>query len=421
MIVYPARMPSRWGSRFEFPRGTWAELRLTCGSTGIALGKMKLRYFDHNATTPLAEVAQAAWLEASKTQWLNPSSPYRGAAAVRVRLDAGRASLAEQFGVVPERVVFTSGATEANNAVIRHWASNLPSEARVAINPMEHPSVLEAAKASLGARVDWLPVSETGQVDLDAVAERVQSGAVQAVSVMAANNETGVIQPWQAIARICREAGIPYHCDAAQWIGKMPLDGLSDCTYLTACAHKFGGPKAVGFLILPGAGDACRILCGGVQEGGHRAGTEDVAGIFAMLAALEGARVGAVDLRDAFVARVTEAIPGTRVVGWDAPRLWNTVSLLMPKHLSVRWIRALEKAGCLLSAGSACSTGKSTVSHVLLAMGIGEAAAGRVLRVSASASTEAADWVALSDAMVGAYETLNREADSSSSRVISID
>jgi cysteine desulfurase len=381
---------------------------------------MKLRYFDHNATTPLCPLAREAWLAASQDQWLNPSSPYRAAAAVRVRFEVARESLAERFDIAPGRVVFTSGATEANNAVIRHWAQVLPAGGRVGVNPTEHPSVIEAAKALLGARIQWLPLTCDGRVDIDALGELVHSGALLAVSVMAANNETGVIQPWQAIAELCAQAQIPYHCDASQWVGKMPLAGLSSCSYVTACAHKFGGGKGVGFLLLPSAEDACGSLLGGAQEAGRRAGTEDVAGVLAMLAALEDSSLGDPAARDAFIERVSAAVAGAAVVGADAPRLWNTVSIIMPQHLSVRWIRALERKGFLLSAGSACSTGESTVSTVLLAMGVSEAAASRVLRISAGSETTLEDWQALADAIAACYEWLNAEAAGSRSTVISI-
>ena len=382
---------------------------------------MEMRYFDHNATTPLCEAAKAAWISASEAQWLNPSSPYRSAAAVKVRYEAARESLARHFGVSPERVIFTSGATESNNAVIRYWARSLSSDACVGINPTEHPSVIAVARALLGSRVVWLPLSKGGVVDMDTLRGRIESGTLAAVSVMAANNETGVIQPWQAIAGLCAEAQIPYHCDAAQWIGKLPVEGLSACAYVTACGHKFGGPKGVGFMLLPEGVVDFRLLDGGEQEAAHRAGTEDVAGVFAMSAALENSRPGKAEARDAFIEQIVQAIPGVALIGAGTDRLWNTVSMSMPRHQSVRWIRALEKAGFLLSAGSACSTGKTSISEVLLALGVDAVIAGRVLRISAGAETTAEDWQALADALLVTYKLLNEEADSMKSQVVSID
>lgn len=382
---------------------------------------MELRYFDHNATTPLCEAAKAAWISASEAHWLNPSSPYRSAAAVKVRYEAARESLAQRFDVSPERVIFTSGATESNNAVIRYWARSLSSDTCVGINPTEHPSVIEAANRLLGSRVVWLPLSKGGVVDMDTLRGRIESGTLAAVSVMAANNETGVIQPWQAIANLCAEAQIPYHCDAAQWVGKLPVEGLSACAYVTACGHKFGGPKGVGFMLLPEGVVNFRLLDGGEQEAAHRAGTEDVAGVFAMSAALENSRPGKSESRDAFIEQIIQAIPGVALIGAGTDRLWNTVSMSMPRYQSVRWIRALEKAGFLLSAGSACSTGKTSVSEVLLAMGVDAEIAGRVLRISAGVETTAEDWQALADALLVTYKLLNEEADSMKSQVVSID
>ena len=382
---------------------------------------MEMRYFDHNATTPLCEAAKAAWISASEAQWLNPSSPYRSAAAVKVRYEAARESLARHFGVSPERVIFTSGATESNNAVIRYWARSLSSDACVGINPTEHPSVIAVARALLGSRVVWLPLSKGGVVDMDTLRGRIESGTLAAVSVMAANNETGVIQPWQAIADLCAEAQIPYHCDAAQWVGKLPVEGLSACAYVTACGHKFGGPKGVGFMLLPEGVVDFRLLDGGEQEAAHRAGTEDVAGVFAMSAALENSRPGKAEARDAFIEQIVQVIPGVALIGAGTDRLWNTVSMSMPRHQSVRWIRALEKAGFLLSAGSACSTGKTSISEVLLALGVDAVIAGRVLRISAGAETTAEDWQALADALLVTYKLLNEEADSMKSQVVSID
>ena len=378
-------------------------------------------YFDHNATTPLCAEAKAAWTEAVDAHWMNPSSPYRAAAAVHARMEAAREAIADLFEVDPKRIVFTSGATEANNAVFQHWATALGGTGGVGLSPVEHPSVLEAAEAFLGKRCVHLSVDEDGRIDLAALEESLAAGELAAVSVMAANNETGVLQPWREIARLCRQAGVPYHCDASQWVGKLLPAGLGDCSFVSVCAHKFGGPKGVGFLIVPASDVGCRVMLGGEQEHGHRAGTEDVPGVLSMLAALRAARPQTATARDAFIARVTEAIPGTAVVGAGAERLWNTVSLIMPEFSSTRWVRALEKAGCLLSSGSACSTGQAGVSHVLLAMGIDSTAAGRVLRISSGFATSAEDWQSLSEAFLTAHASLQKSVAGSPSKVISID
>ena len=281
--------------------------------------------------------------------------------------------------------------------------------------------MIEAAEACFGERVEWLPIKSDGRVDIESLVERVRSREIAAVSVMAANNETGVLQPWQKIAAICSKANVPYHCDASQWVGKMPLAGLSECSYVTACAHKFGGPKGVGFLLLPEEIGDFSILLGGIQEKSHRAGTEDVAGVFAMLAALKVSIKQDPSGRDDFIKRILGEIPGTILVGHEAPRLWNTVSLILPRHASMRWIRVLEKSGFLISAGAACSTGKTSASPSLLAMGIDPVAAGRALRISSGAKTTVQDWQALAKAMVNAYSVLNAEARAEKSAVISFD
>ena len=382
---------------------------------------MNLRYFDHNATTPLAHEARSAWLEAVDAQWLNPSSPYRNAAAVKVRLESAREELASILGVEPGRVVCCSGATEANNAVFQRWATALPDDASIAVSPTEHPSVIEAAKVFFEGRIVWLSVDANGRVDEQMLDELLQQRRVEAVSVMAANNETGVLQAWGSIANRCREAGVDYHCDASQWVGKMPLLGLGECSFLTACAHKFGGPKGVGFLILPNADYSCHLLYGGGQETGRRAGTEDVAGILSMIAALKVSTPQHCADRDHFIAKVCDRIDRIEVVGDNADRLWNTVSLILPDFQSVRWVRALEKAGFLVSSGSACSSGSANVSHVLLAMGVSAEKAGRVLRVSSGYETSAEDWQALADSLCEVYARLKSESSGSSSNVISLD
>lgn len=382
---------------------------------------MDYLYFDHNATMPLCAEAKRAWMEANDGCWMNPSSPYRAAAAVHAKMEAARAEIAEMFGVEPKRVVFTSGATEANNAVIRYWAETLSGTAALGLSPTEHPSVFEAAEAFWGERQVQLAVDSDGCIDLAALEARLRAGDLAAVSVMAANNETGVVQPWPQIAELCREAGVPYHCDASQWVGKMPSAGLGDCTFVSACAHKFAGPRGAGFLIMPTPGSACRLLLGGGQENAHRAGTEDVPGILSMLAALRAAEPRTAAHRDAFAARVIEQIPGTQVIAGEADRLWNTVALIMPEFGSTRWVRALEKAGCLLSSGSACSTGQVSVSHVLLAMGIDATAAGRVLRVSSGFDTSAEEWQELAEAFLAAHKSLQKSVMNSPSTVITID
>ncbi len=363
-------------------------------------------YFDHNATTPLFAVGREAWLEASAEAWQNPASPYRDAARVKLRLDAARMRLAEFVGCAPELVVFTSGATEGANAVLAHWAQGLPAGARVAVNPTEHPCVLEPVKRLFGERIVWLPVTRDGVVESGAVAAVMKTDKVAGVITMAVNNETGVLQPWAEIARSCALAGVEYFCDAAQWLGKLPASGLGGAGWVIGSAHKFGGPKGVGFIKIPVGAESFRAQLGGAQQRGHRGGTEDFPGVAALVSALAEAEQKKVfqeserlRWRERFEQAVRVAVPGVRVIAADAERLWNTVSLLMPHTENHRWVVRLDKIGFQVSTGSACATAKDGPSHVLAAMGFAPDEAKRVVRVSSGWETLEADWNALAVAL----------------------
>lgn len=386
---------------------------------------MQQRYFDYNATTPLWPEAKAAWLAAVDAHWLNPSSPYRAAAAVQVRFDDERAWLAEQFAVSSEQVLYNSGATEGNNSVISYWAATLSASARIAVSPLEHPSVLEAAKHYFADRLVYLPLDEDGVVTLEGLEVFFESNAVRAVSMMAANNETGMHQPWQALAAICRKRGIEYHCDGSQWIGKASLDGLSLCHFITGCAHKFGGPRGVGFLILPNGSADFRSFLGGSQQRGYRAGTEDFAGVVAMHAALRQCLnmppAASLQMKEDFIQKLCLMLPEVQLIGAGRAGLWNTVSLLLPEFRSARWIAGLERVGFLVSAGSACSTGQQGPSHVLAAMGVDAGAMRRVVRVSSGWMTTSEDWDDLVAALLSVYHSLRAEDGESTAKVISID
>lgn len=366
-------------------------------------------YFDHNATTPLALVAREAWLRAQDEAWQNPSSPYRTGAQVKIRLDAAREKFAILLGDEAERYVFTSGATEAANAVIAWWAKTLPADARIAVNPTEHPSVLEPLKHFFGGRITWLKLTSHGVVNLEDLKVCHLLGdkldRVAAAVVMAANNETGVVQPWNEVAAACAAAGVPYLCDASQWLGKLPAGGVGGDGFVIAAGHKFGGPKGVGLLKLAPQSEGLRLQLGGGQERGHRGGTEDFPAIAAMGAALAEAEQKKVFLeterlawRAEFERAVVAAAPGTRVVAAEADRLWNTVSLVMPFAENTRWVTRLDKRGFQVSTGSACATGKSGPSHVLAALGFDADEAKRVVRVSSGWETTADDWRALAEA-----------------------
>lgn len=376
-------------------------------------------YFDHNATTPLSPAAREAWLRASEEAWHNPSSPYRAAARVRALLEQARERLAQFLGAEAARVVFNSGATEGAGALFAHWAAVLPAGSRVAVSPTEHPCVIESARRHFPpARLAWIELDRDGVARPDRLEALLQAGSVGAVSVMAANNETGVIQPWREIAALCRRHRAECHCDASQWLGKLPASGLGEAGWVTAGAHKFGGPKGTGFILLAPQTKGFRALAGGEQEHGHRAGTEDYPAIAAMVAALAGAETSKVlheterlRWRDDFIALLHAALPGARVVGAGAERLWNTVSLIMPHGENHRWVAKLDRRGFQVSTGSACATGKDGPSHVLAAMGLAPEEARRVIRVSAGWETTEADWRNLAEALAAVDAELSASPD----------
>lgn len=365
-----------------------------------------MRNFDHNATHPLSAAARAAWLDAVERFPANASSPHRWGTRAAAALDEAREKVAGWLGSRPEEIVWTSGATEANNAVMQHLSAM--TNGPVLISPLEHPSMRGAARRWLAGRLEEIPVSRSGVTDAAWIRQRLQRDGLAAVVMMAANNETGVLQPWDRLVNDCREAGVPLVCDAAQWLGKLPASGLGRCDFLTACAHKFGGPQGVGFLKCPA--NFHPLLVGGPQEDGRRAGTENVAGVLAMVAELAERQAALGDLnspapallsrlqwRDRFIADLKAALPGVEIVGEGVSRLWNTVAALMPAAADCRrrWVVKLDKLGFAVSTGSACASGKEQPSHVLAAMGYRPDESDRMLRFSAGWDTTAEDWDAL--------------------------
>ena len=355
-------------------------------------------YFDHNATTLLTPRAKQAWLEACDKYPGNPSSPHRIGSRAETALQDARQRLAEILGCDPYSIVWTSGATEANNTVLAHFATDASAE--VWVSAIEHPCVMQSAGYYFGKRCRHIPVDSAGVANMDWLAEELSHKRPALVAVMAANNETGVLQPWREVLAMCRQWDIPFFTDAVQWIGKMPAHGIGDCNFFSGSAHKFGGPKGVGFLKCADA-PLRPLLHGGPQEEGRRAGTENVAGVLSMVAALQereeqlkaddpSVRIG---WRKAFEREITQELPGIQIVGASAERLWNTVSLVMPElDCRQRWVVKLDKAGYAVSTGSACSSGKEQPSHVLAAMGYDSSRASRVIRISSGWDTSEADW-----------------------------
>ncbi len=356
----------------------------------------------------MSSAAREAWLKAQDEAWQNPSSLHRAGTRVGLRLQAAREKLAMVFGARAERVVFTSSATEGIDAIMQHLSERVAPDAAIAISVTEHPATWGAAASYFDkSQLLGLPSNQGGQVVIERVDEALAAGA-RAVVLMAANNETGVIQPWREVAAKCRAAGVPLVCDATQWLGKLPADGLSAADWVLGSAHKFGGPKGVGFLLRPEAENGFVMRRGGGQEGGQRGGTEDFPGIAAMVAALLEAEQSKVLFEDerlrtraAFEAEITRRLEGARVLAPVVDRLWNTVALVLPHGEATRWVAKLDKRSFEVSTGSACASGKDKPSHVLAAMGVPGEEARRTIRISAGWDTTPAEWRALADALVG--------------------
>ncbi|MBI5768325.1 MAG: cysteine desulfurase [Verrucomicrobia bacterium] len=377
-------------------------------------------YLDHNATSPLLPAARAAWLEAGEDFPGNPSSPHRLGARAEGALEQARQKLAALLGCSPLDVVWTGGATEACNTVLHHAATAASgggdSAAVVWVSAIEHPAVRESARHFFRDHVRLIPVDAQGIVDLGWLKDNLTRTRPALVAIMAANNETGVLQPWSKAHDLCAASDVPFFCDATQWCGRLPASGLGGCDFVAGSAHKFGGPRGVGFLRCPAGSPLHPLVHGGKQQDGRRAGTENVAGVVAMLAALEwcegqlaaGADAARRAARDRFERALREAMPGAAINGAAAPRLWNTVSVVMPDAADCRqrWVVKLDKAGFAVSTGSACSSGSEAPSHVLTAMGLGAAEASRALRFSGGWLTPDSAWGDLLQALVRIQSTL---------------
>ena len=359
-------------------------------------------YFDNNATTPLHPAARAAWLEMADRSWHNPSSLYREAGAAREKLEDCREQIADRLECGAEEIVFVSGATEANNSVMAHAAAC--GFGNIAVSALEHPCVREPARHFFPRGLTEIPIMGDGMMDLAALEEVLTTKVPELVALMAANNETGVLQPWQDALTLCRKYGVLFHCDAAQWIGKKPVAGMGACDFLTGSAHKFGGPKGVGFLKVPEGGRPFRSLRGGPQEERRRAGTENLPAIAAMVAAWDAVAMDLTRLapsrlaaRQAFEEQIRQSLPGVGVVAASSPRLWNTVLITLPPPVNVKWLTRLSALGFAVSTGSACSRGAGA-SDVLRAMGLPDDQSGQVIRLSGGWDTTPEDWLALAEA-----------------------
>jgi len=354
-------------------------------------------YLDYNATAPLRPEVREAIVAALDAHG-NPSSVHAEGREARALIESARAKVAALASARAEDVIFTSGGSEANALAL---AAQAGEAWHCYISAVEHPSVLAGGRFYRESTTR-IPVSGDGVIDLDVLAAELAKhhlgGWRPFVSLMAANNETGAIQPVAVAAEIVHAAGGLLHTDAVQVAGRLPLDfGALGADMMTLSAHKLGGPKGVGVLVLREGVAVEPLIKGGGQEWRRRAGTENVAGIVgfgvaAELAAAELEKAAAlVSLRDELESRALEVEPGTVVVSGRVARLPNTSCIAVPGTKAETLVIGLDLAQVAVSAGSACSSGKVEASHVLSAMGLSSELAQGAIRVSLGFGTTSAD------------------------------
>ncbi len=407
-------------------------------------------YLDYNATTPLCDAAREAMLPYLGRHFGNPSSVHAAGRDARAAIDNSRDKLAALLRVKPHELIFTSGGTESCNLAVLGLARNRSSHAAHIISAKtEHHAVLNAVEhleKHENVEVTWLNVARDGIVDLDQLSKSIRPDT-RLVSIMAANNETGVIQPMREISQICREHGVLLHTDMVQAFGKMPVvipseveesrdaapklmpgdpstplrsaqdDGvdLSLVDAASFAAHKFYGPKGVGFLYLRSGLSIQPIMFGGAHENERRPGTENVAAIAAMAAAAEwtlrdreSEQERQAELRDDLWSRISQNVPDAKQNAQNAPRLANTLNVSLLGLESEMLLIALDLEGVCASSGSACMVGSVVASHVLLAMGLPIERARSAVRFSLGKWTTADEIKRAGDAMgkiVDRFET----------------
>ena len=368
-------------------------------------------YLDHNASSPIRPQALEA-VTAAFAVGGNPSSVHQAGRAARARLEAARSTVAGAVGARAQDIVFTSGGTEALNLALA--SAKAAGATRLVISAIEHDAVGAAAEAT-GLEVERWPVLQTGAADLDWLADLLTAyeparDGLWLFALMAANNETGVVQPVEAAGAMIREAGALFLVDAVQTLGKTAFSTAGALAHYAAfSAHKLGGPQGVGALALACDAPASPLIVGGGQEKGRRGGTQNAPGAAGFAAAIEAACDHGEEsrrqkaLRDRAEALIAGAAPQVRIWGQDAERLSNTLCLTAPGWASEIQVIAMDLAGFAVSAGSACSSGKVRKSRVLEAMGANEAEAHSALRVSFGWTNTEDDAEAFAQAWLDGY------------------
>lgn len=377
----------------------------------------RLVYLDNAATTPVRpEVLEVMLPYLGAAAFGNPSSAHRFGRAARAGIEEAKRAIAAALGAEPSQVIFTSGGTEADNLAVVGAALAARDRGRpfrVAVSGVEHKAVLAAAQfvVHLGGEAIILRVNASGTVDPEAL-ERALSAGVGLVSAVWVNNETGVIQPVAQFAARCLEAGVPFHTDAVQALGKIPVSFReSGVSLLTISGHKVGAPKGIGALIVRERRTVEAILHGGGQQFGIRPGTENVPGIVGLgkavqLAVAEQAELAARlrTLRDDLERRLLAVVPDAVINAWQAERAPHISNVSIPGTDSEAMLMHLDMAGIACSSGSACSTGSVEPSHVLSAIGVPQELGVAALRFSFGRENTAADVDAVIAALPKAVE-----------------
>jgi cysteine desulfurase len=348
-------------------------------------------YFDNNATTQVAPEVVEAMLPFLRDYWGNPSSTYAFGRQLADHLDEARAKVAALINAEPREIVFTSCGTESNNSAIHSALATHPDKRHVLTTAVEHSANIKFCQLlqKQGCAVTFLPVGPDGALDLGLLEQSIRPETA-IVSVMWANNETGVLFPVRDIAALCRRKGVLFHTDAVQAAGKLQIDVRQvDADFLSLSAHKLHAPKGIGLLYVKRRAKYQPYLVGGGQERGRRGGTENVAGIvaFGRAAELAVARLDEENsrirsLRDKLEAGILSAIPGTARNGAQEPRLPNTANITFEGVEAEGILMLLDQADICASSGSACTTGSLEPSHVLTAMGFDAARARGSIRFS---------------------------------------
>jgi cysteine desulfurase len=372
-------------------------------------------YLDYNATTPLCDAAREAMLPYLGRHFGNPSSVHAAGREARAAIDNARDKLAALLRVKPHEIIFTSGGTESCNLAVLGLARQRSLRGGHIISAKtEHHAVLNAVEhleKHESVEVTWLNVSRDGIVDSHQLAGSIRP-ETRIVSIMAANNETGVISPMREVSQICRERGVLLHSDMVQSFGKMPVD-LSLVDAASFAAHKFYGPKGAGFLFLRSGLSIQPIMFGGAHENERRPGTENVAAIAGMAAAAEWTlrdreleQQRQAKLRDELWTRISKSVPEARQNGANEHRLANTLNVSLLGLDSETLLIALDLEGVCASSGSACMVGSVVASHVLLAMGLPIERARSAVRFSLGKWTTAKEIQATGDAVQKIVERL---------------